>query len=47
MFTLALTQHQALVEELYKEPIDGIFEDAMASILQEVDTIVQYLKVLH
>ena len=26
-----------MVEELYKEPIDEIFKDAMASILQEVD----------
>ena len=34
--TLALTKYKSLVEELYKEPVDGIFEDATASILQEV-----------
>ena len=34
---LALTKYKALVEELYKEPINGTFKDATASILQEVD----------
>ena len=33
---LAIAKYQSLVGQLYREPVDGIFEDATASILQEV-----------
>ena len=31
---LCVEQYEALVWEKYKEPIDGVFEDATASILK-------------
>ena len=32
-----INKYKSLVEQLYKQPVDGIFEDATASTLQEVD----------
>ena len=29
-------KYKGLVEQLYKEPVDGVFEDATKSILQEL-----------
>lgn len=33
---LAIKKYEALVEEKYKEPIDGKFEDVTAAILEKI-----------
>ena len=33
---LAMHNYKGLVEQLYKEPVDGVFEDSTKSILQEL-----------
>ena len=35
----AMKKYEALVEEYYKEPIDGKFEDATAAILQSLKSL--------
>ena len=34
---LCVEQYESLVREMYKEPIDGVFEGATASILKGLD----------
>ena len=34
----ALTRYEALVNQYYKEPVDGKFEDVTAAILNDIDS---------
>ena len=38
---LAMKNYEALVQEYYKEPVDGVLEDVIASILERI-TIQRY-----